>query len=55
MCTLPLLAGESYPIRKWDLWAGKCTLPMFGRGRAVGDQRDRRGSAVPQLVGGLCA
>jgi len=36
MCTLPLLAGESYPIRKWVLWVGECTLPVFGSQRSVG-------------------
>jgi hypothetical protein len=25
-----VLAGETYPIRKRALWAGACTLPLFG-------------------------
>ena len=25
-----MLAGESYPARKRGLWAGTCTLPLFG-------------------------
>ena len=37
-----VLAGESYPIRKWVLWAGTCTLPMFGLAQKdVGDQREK--------------
>jgi len=31
-----MLAGESYPIRKWVLWVGECTLPVFGSQRSVG-------------------
>ena len=44
-----MLAGESYPARKRALWAGTCTLPLFGPRRLADRQRGRRKSAAPQL------
>ena len=48
-----MLVGESYPARKWRLWAGSSTLPLFGPRRdwltASGGRRKRRcrSSSVP--------
>ena len=48
LCTLPLLAGENYPIRKCGSW-GEGTLPMFRSGRIAVTSSGEKGARSPSV------